>query len=80
MKWSAPKDAENVTSLLVGLEPSVGTGLVEAIEDTDHNGVFHITSSDQKLKIIQTSAKGKRTQIFDLSELTLTPASETEGT
>lgn len=70
LQWSDPKEAENVTSLLVGLEPSVETGLVEAIEDTDRNGVFKVDPTlAQKAVLIQSSAKGRRFQFFDLSEL-----------
>lgn len=67
LKWSAPdKDA---TSLLVGLEPSEGTGLVEAIDDPDHNGVFKIADTNQKLVLWQKSETKHTKQIFDLSGL-----------
>lgn len=71
MKWSEP--AEGVTSLKVGLVPSaIGMDLVECIDDTDRNGVFRVTSNDQKLKIVQSDGEHTKTQTFDLSELTLT--------
>lgn len=70
LKWSDPD--ENATSLKVGLVPSKGTGLVEAIDDTDRNGVFKIDNTDQQLVLI-SSVNGKRTtkQVFDLSGLVL---------
>lgn len=81
LQWSDPKEAENVTSLLVGLEPSEGTGLVEAIEDTDRNGVFKVDpAAMQKAVLIQSSAKGRRFQYFDLSELEFAEAEEAVGT
>ena len=70
LKWSDPD--ENATSLKVGLVPSKGTGLVEAIDDLDRNGVFKIDNTDQQVVLI-SSANGKRTtkQVFDLSGLVL---------
>lgn len=70
LKWSDPDEA--ATSLKVGLIPSKGTGLVEAIDDLDRNGVFKIDNTDQQLVFI-SSANGKRTtkQVFDLSGLVL---------
>lgn len=67
LKWSAP--AEGVTSLLVGLQPSEGTGLVEAIDDPDHNGVFKIADTKQKLVIWQKSETKSTKQVFDLTGL-----------
>ena len=67
LKWSDP--AEGVTSLKVGLQPSEGTGLVEAIDDADHNGVFKIASKDQKLVLWQSNATKSTKQVFDLTGL-----------
>lgn len=55
----------------VGLTPSEGSGLVTL--DSDKNGVFKITNKNtQKLTVVQTDSAGrKRTQYFNLSELTL---------
>lgn len=69
LKWSDP--AQGVTSLKVGLQPSEGTGLVECIDDLDRNGVFKITSVDQKLIVWQRSATKSTKQVFDLTGLTL---------
>lgn len=64
-----------ITSLKVGLEPSVSSGLVEAIEDTDKNGVFKITDPlNQKFVIVQTMSTGTRKQTYDLSHLVLETA------
>ena len=67
LKWSDPE--EGVTSLLVGLQPSEGTGLVEAIDDPDRNGVFKISNKDQKLILWQKSDTKSNKQVFDLSDL-----------
>ena len=75
LQWSAP--AAGVTSLKVGLDPSYGGGLVEVINDPDHNGVFRIHDISQKFKVVQTKGDEVHTQTFNLSGLTLD--SETEG-
>lgn len=66
----------DATSVLVGIEPSESSDLVELIDDPDKNGVFKITDkSTQKFKVVQ-STKGSdgstytNVQTFDLSELT----------
>lgn len=60
-------------SVMVGVDPSVSTGLVDIKNDPDHNGIVKITDKDiQRFKIVATSADGKKvhTQWFDLSGLT----------
>lgn len=70
LKWSDPD--EEATSLLVGLVPSAGSGMIECIDDTDRNGVFKISDpKTQKLKFITSNDDHKTTQVFDLSGLTL---------
>ena len=70
LKWSDPED--DVTSLRVGLVPSEGTGFVEAIDDTDRDGVFKVASKDgQTFELITASADHATVQSFDLSGLTL---------
>lgn len=57
-------------SVKVGLEPSMGAGLVEILDDPDKNGVFKITSpSQQVFKIV--AKKGNKTveKEYDLSDL-----------
>ena len=62
----------DATSVKVGLEPSVSSGLVEIIDDPDKNGVFKITNKDtQKLVVIQSDGLYKLKQSFDLSGLTV---------
>ena len=68
LKWSDP--AQTVTSLKVGLQPSEGTGLVEAIDDTDRNGVFKIANKNQKLILWQSNDTKSTKQVFDLTGLT----------
>lgn len=75
LQWSAPE--AGVTSLKVGLDPSYAGGLVEVINDPDHNGVFRIHDTSQKFKVVQTKGDEVHTQTFNLSGLTLD--SEAEG-
>lgn len=61
----------NTTKVLIGLQPSAGTGLVEM--DADLNGVFKISDhKNQKLKVVQVDATGKQNnvQYFSLKNLT----------
>ena len=58
------------TSVMVGLDPSAGSGLVEIIDDPDKNGVFKISNKDnQKFVVVVSNDTEERTQIFDLSGL-----------
>ena len=62
----------DATSVKVGLEPSVSSGLAEIIDDPDKMGVFKITDKDeQKLVVIQSDGVFKLKQSFDLSGLTV---------
>ena len=78
LKWSVPEDA---TSLLVGLVPSEGSGLVEAIDDTDRNGVFKITDKDtQVVRLVVTTPEGTTTTDVDISGLVCEDAPEATPT
>lgn len=60
------------SSVMVGLDNSAGSGLVDIIPDPDKNGLFKITNKDtQRLMVVTTSADGKQKNIryFDLSGL-----------
>lgn len=73
---------EDATSVMVGLDPSEGSGLVEIINDPDKNGAFKITNKNtQRFKVVQTVGDRTLTQTFDLSGLTLETAvnEEPEG-
>lgn len=61
-------------SVKVGLKPSQGSGLVEIINDPDKVIVMKITDiKKQKFKIVSSkSGHPDNTQVFSLSELTLT--------
>ena len=62
----------DATSVLVGLQPSEGSGLVELINDPDKNGVFKITDKDkQKLVVMQKCSGFNLIQKYDLSGLTM---------
>lgn len=61
------------SSVKVGLEPSVSSGLAEIIDDPDKNGTAKVTDKGiQRFKVVSTSADGKKvqTQYFDLNGLT----------
>lgn len=59
------------TSVKVGLSPSQGTGLVEIIDDPDKNGVFKISSNEQKFVVQVTTPEKVETKEYDLSSLVL---------
>ena len=70
LKWSNP--AAGVTSLKVGLMPSIETGLVECLSDTDRNGVFKITDiTKQKVAVVQSDGSNTTTQYLALKDLIL---------
>ena len=69
LKWSDP--AEGITSLKVGLNPSIESGLVECINDNDRNGVFKISSLDQRVTLVQTKDGVEHYQSLSLAGLTL---------
>ena len=59
-----------ITSIKVGLDPSVSSGLVELDEDMD--GVFKITDKDtQKLVVVKSDGQREIREEYDLSGLTL---------
>ena len=60
------------SSVKVGLDPSVSSGLVEIKDDDTHTGVFKVTDKDLQLfAILSTNGTDVRYQTFDLSGLTL---------
>lgn len=62
----------NLTGLKVGMVPSAGSGLVEAINDPDKNGVFKVSNKfRQKFVIESTDGEYTLRQEFDLSQLEL---------
>ena len=58
------------------MNPSMGSGLVEIIEDPDKNGIAKVTDKDRQWFVIeQVDKDGKKgRQVFNLSGLTLTKA------
>ena len=65
------KNNERITSIKVGLDPSVSSGLVEL--DADMDGVFKITDKDaQKFVVLCSDSSVSYRMEFDLSGLTLT--------
>lgn len=64
------KDNAKISSIKVGLDPSVSSGLVEL--DADMDGVFKITDKDaQKFVIVCSDSDVSYRMEFDLSGLTL---------
>lgn len=60
----------SVSSILVGLDPSVSSGLVELINDPDKNGVFKITDKNtQVFKMVTTDGTNTNTNTFKLNGL-----------
>lgn len=68
---------ETLTSVKVGMSPSISSGLVEIINDPDKNGVFKVTDKDSQ-KFVMLMSDGTKTgrEAFDLSGLTLVPQGE----
>lgn len=62
---------DDATSVKVGMEPSMGSGLVEILTDPDKNGVFKVTDKSQKFVVVSTVNGFTNKQIYDLSGLTL---------
>lgn len=64
------KNNAKITSIKVGLNPSVSSGLVEL--DEDMLGVFKITDKDtQRFEILVSDGNVSYAKLFDLSGLTL---------
>ena len=65
-------DFTDLTSVKVGMQPSVSSGLIEIINDPDKNGVFKVSNKfNQKFVIVQTDGTNTRTQTYDLSQFNL---------
>ena len=74
LKFTAD-DWNAYTSVKVGLEPSVSSGLVEIINDPDKNGAFKVTNKNtQKFKVVATDGTKTSVQYYDLSGLKLEDA------
>lgn len=70
----------SATSVLVGLDPSEGSGLVEIINDLDKNGAFKVSNkSTQKFKVVATDGTNTVTKTYDLSGLTLADHNYTQA-
>lgn len=61
---------ERATSVLVGMDPSEGSGLIEIIDDPDKNGVFKVTDKNvQVFKIVSSDGTNVTTDTYDLTGL-----------
>jgi hypothetical protein len=67
-------DWSQYTSVLVGMDPSASSGLVEIVDDDTHDGVFKVSSTTQKFKVVATNGTETKTVVYDLSGLTLESA------
>ena len=64
------KNNSKITSIKVGMNPSVSSGLVEL--DEDMLGVFKVTDKDaQRLEVLSSDGKVSFASFYDLSGLTL---------
>lgn len=62
----------DATSVMVGMDPSYGHGLVEIINDPDKDGAWKVTDKDnQKFVVETTTPDGTKRQEFTLSGLVL---------
>lgn len=69
---------DNATSIKVGLTNSVSSGLVEAINDPDRNGVFKITNKDTQDFKVEVTIDGVTTsKTYSLDGLVLEEADDT---
>lgn len=63
---------EDATSVLVGMDPSVSSGLAELINDPDQNGAFKVSDKDGQKFVIKMTRDGfVEEAAFDLSGITL---------
>ena len=70
LKFTA-SDWSKYTSVKVGMDPSISSGLVEVLNDPDKNGVFKVTNKDtQVFKVVATDGTNTIETVYDLSELT----------
>ena len=68
---------DRATSVMVGLDPSQGSGMAELITDPDKNGVWKITDKDTQVFVVEsknTSLGLTTRQVFSLAGLTLVNA------
>lgn len=76
----AGNDFTKYDSVKVGVQPSQGSGLVEIIDDPDKNGIVKIGDKiSQKFVIQLKKGTAVKTQVFDLSGLTLAEPEQAEG-
>lgn len=60
----------NYTSVMAGMEPSMGSGLGDIKSDPDHSIIAKVTDKlNQKFVVVATNAEGTRKDTYDLSLL-----------
>ena len=66
----ATDDWADFSSVMVGLNPSQGSGMVDIIPDPDKNGIFKITNKNAQKFVIEATSNGEVfTFTYDLSGL-----------
>lgn len=61
-----------LTSVKVGMIPSVSSGLVEILNDPDKNGVCKVTDKNlQKFTVVWTNGTETKTRAYNLGDLVL---------
>lgn len=71
--------ADSATSLLVGLQPSAGSGLQEAIEDPDKTVVCKVANNDQKFLTIISNDEHSTKTVYKLNFNFLPPQNDDIG-
>ena len=64
-------DWEDYTQVRVGLEPSMGSGLVDILSDNDKNMAMKITNTTQKFVLEYGNGSTVKTIKYDLTDLVL---------
>ena len=67
---------DDPTSVKVGLNPSISSGLVELLGDPDMNGYFKVSNKQQSFVVQQTVNGVTSNQFYDLTGLIMLPATE----
>lgn len=62
---------DKATAIYVGMEPTVGSGLMNVLPDPDKNGIFKVTNKIQYFKIVVDYGSRQETYLYDLTGLTL---------
>lgn len=70
LQFGGPAFKEAI-AIYVGMDPSVGSGMVNVLPDPDKNGIFKVTNKIQHFKIVVDYGMHVEEYLYDLSDLTL---------